>query len=400
MKIFVINAGSSSLKYQVIDMTNETLLVKGNVERIGIAGSFIKQKRADGKQYEVQKDLENHSQALQMVFDAITDKEAGVIKSLDEIKAVGHRVLHGAEDFSESVIVDDEVLRLCDKNTEFGPLHMPANVGCIRSCMALMPGVPQVAVFDTTFHATMEKKAYLYAIPYDLYTNYKIRKYGFHGTSHNFISQEALKYLGNPKAKIITCHLGNGSSIAAVNAGKCVDTSMGFTPLEGLIMGTRSGNIDPAAVEFARKKMDMKAEDVVNFLNKKCGVLGVTNGKTSDFRDLIQMINDGDEQAKLALDMFALRIREYIGAYSVALGGVDAIVFAGGIGENNSLVREMVLEGTQVFGCSIDKEKNKVASTGNIEEITGKDSKVRVLIIPTNEELMIARDTLRLVSQN
>ena len=399
MKIFVVNAGSSSLKYQVMDMDNETMLVKGNVERIGIAGSFIKQKRPDGVTYEVSKDLENHSQALQMVFDAITDEKCGVIKSLDEIGAVGHRVLHGAEDFTESVIVTDEVLKICDKNTEFGPLHMPANVGCIRACIALMPNTPQVAVFDTTFHSTMAKKAYLYAIPYDLYTNYKIRKYGFHGTSHNFISHEAMKYLGNDKAKIITCHLGNGASIAAVDAGVCRDTSMGFTPLEGLVMGTRSGNIDPAAVEFARKKLGLKAEEVVNFLNKKCGVLGIT-GKTSDFRDLAEMIDAGDEQAKLALDMFAWRIREYIGAYSVALGGVDAIVFAGGIGENNAAARELVLEGCEVFGAKIDKEKNKVASTGNIEDVTAKDSKVRILIIPTNEELMIARDTLRLVSQN
>ncbi len=389
MKILVINAGSSSLKYQLIDMTNESVILKGLCERITFAGGKLTQKTFDGRETVIEKDMPSHKEAMQIVLEAMLDKENGALSSVDEISAVGHRVLHSAEDFHESVVIDDEVIAICEKNAELGPLHMPGNIACIKSCREVMPGVPMVAVFDTTFHATMPAKAYMYAIPYEVYEEHKIRKYGFHGTSHKFVSEETGKLLGNKNAKMVICHLGNGSSISAVKDGKCQDTSMGFTPLEGLVMGTRSGDIDPAAVEFLRAKLNLKPEEVVNYLNKKCGILGIS-GFSSDCRDLTAASEEGNERATLALEMLAYRVKKYVGSYIAVLGGVDAIVFTGGIGENSALIRKLVMEDMEYCGAKIDLEKNAVRGTTYINT---EDSKVKVMVVPTNEELSIARET-------
>ncbi len=391
MKILVINAGSSSLKYQLIDMQNESVISKGLCERIGIEGSVLKHK-ANGQEYVFKQDMPDHTAAIKMVLDALVSKDCGVIKSMDEISAVGHRVLHSGEDFHSSVVITDEVIKICEKNAELGPLHMPGNIACIKSCREVMKDVPMVAVFDTTFHATMPPKAYMYGIPYDVYEQYKVRKYGFHGTSHKFVSEETAKILGKKDCKLIICHLGNGSSISAVKNGQCQDTSMGFTPLEGLVMGTRSGDIDPAAVDYMRVKVGLKPEEVVDYLNKKCGMLGIS-GLSSDCRDLTEAAEKGNERAKLALEMVAYRVKKYVGSYAAVLGGVDAIVFTGGIGEHSELIRELVMTDMEYLGVEFDNDAN----WKNAEVLSKPSSKVKVLIVPTNEELSIARETKSLV---
>ena len=396
MKILVINAGSSSLKYQIIDMENESMLCKGVVEKIGIDGSKLKHE-IDNKEMEIEKNLSNHTEALKLVISAITDKEYGVLKDINEIGAVGHRVLHSGEDFSSSIIIDDEVIRICKKNAILGPLHMPANIACIESCKKVMPDTPMVAVFDTVFHSTMPKYAYMYAIPYEDYKKYKIRKYGFHGTSHKYIAGEATKYLGKENSKVIICHLGNGSSLSAVVNGKCVDTSMGLTPLEGVIMGTRSGDIDPSVVEFMVEQKGISVKEALDILNKKSGLLGVAG--VSDFRDLVKNANEGDERANLVLEMFQYRIKKYIGSYYTIMGGLDLIVFTGGIGENSRRARKLIMEGLECLGIEFDFEKNENAKKGKVLELHKDTSKVKIAVIPTNEEIMIARDTLYLVSK-
>jgi acetate kinase len=397
MKILVINAGSSSLKYQLFDMDTEKAIAKGTCERIAIANSFLTHK-VNGKEYIISQEMPTHVDALKLVLKALLNEEYGVIKDVKEIGAVGHRVLHSGEDFTDSVLIDEEVIRICKKNTPLGPLHMPANVGCILSCREVMPNVPEVAVFDTSFHLTMPKYAYLYAIPYQAYRDWKVRKYGFHGTSHRYVSGEAINYLGKSDLKIITCHLGNGASVAAVNNGKCVDTSMGITPLEGLIMGTRSGDIDPAVLEFLMDKTGMTIKEMLNYLNKKSGLLGISE-LSSDSRDLEKAASEGNEKAQLALEMFAYRVRKYIGSYAAAMGGVDAVVFTGGIGENSSSARYRITKDLGFLGIKIDEKLNDNFPHGTIVDLSSKDATVKTLIIPTNEELVIARDTLRLVNK-
>ncbi len=394
MKILVINAGSSSLKYQLINMVDESVILKGVCERITFEGGVLTQKTFDGKELVIKENMPTHKEAMELVLKAMLDEEKGALKSIDEVSAVGHRVLHSAEDFHSSVVIDEEVIKICEKNAELGPLHMPGNIACIKSCMQVMPGVPMVAVFDTTFHATMPQKAFMYGIPYEVYEEHKIRKYGFHGTSHKFVSQETAKLLGNPNAKMVICHLGNGSSISAVKDGKCQVTSMGFTPLEGLVMGTRSGDIDPAAVDYLRVKLGLKPEEVVNYLNKKCGCLGVS-GVSSDLRDLTAAANNGDKRCKLALEMLAYRVKKYVGSYIAVLGGVDAIVFTGGIGEHAPLIRGLVMEGMEFCGAEFDEQKNQEYSSG-IGFLNKETSKVKIIVLPTNEELSIARETKEL----
>lgn len=398
MKVLVINAGSSSLKYQLIDMENEKMILKGLCERITFKGSNLTQKTFDGRETLIEQDMASHKEAMELVLKAMLDPEKGALKSISEISAVGHRVLHSGEDFKNSVVIDDEVIKICEKNAELGPLHMPGNISCIKSCREVMPGVPMVAVFDTTFHATMPDKAYMYAIPFEMYEKYKVRKYGFHGTSHKFVSEEAIKYLGKKNSKLVICHLGNGSSISAVKDGKCQDTSMGFTPLEGLVMGTRSGDIDPAAVEFMRVKAGLKAEEMVNFLNKKCGMLGIS-GESSDMRDCTAKMREGNDRARLAVEMVAYRVKKYVGSYLAVLNGADAIVFTGGIGENAKHIRKMVMDGMEYCGAVLDDDKNQNYDGSGIGEISTKDSKVKILVIPTNEELSIARET-KILTQN
>ncbi|MDE6585213.1 MAG: acetate kinase [Clostridia bacterium] len=398
MKILVVNAGSSSLKYQLIDMETEKVLAKGGCERIGIAGSLLKAKGNGGeKLYNV--DMPDHKKAIKLVLDALLDNEIGVIKSMNEIDAVGHRVVASGEYFKKTTLVTPEVLKTLEEKTfELAPLHNPSAATGLRACMEVMPGTPMALVFDTSFHATMPEKAYLYGIDYDDYKNYGIRKYGAHGTSHKFVSLEAAKYLGKKpeKLKIVTCHLGNGSSITAVDGGKCIDTSMGFTPLAGVLMGTRSGDIDASAVEFLARKKGLSHADAVTYLNKKCGVAGIS-GVSSDFRDLVAGEESGNERCALALDMFAYQVKKYVGAYAAAMGGLDCIVFTAGIGENTPTVREDVCEGLEFLGVEFDAKANNAQNDGSIREISKKRSKVKVLIIPTNEELVIARETAELL---
>jgi acetate kinase len=395
MKILVINAGSSSLKYQLIDVENETLLLKGICERITFSGGALTQTTFDNRRIRIKKDMPSHREAMELVLDAMLDPENGAISSIDEIGAVGHRVLHSGEDFHSSVVIDDRVIEICEKNIDLGPLHMPANIACIKSCREVMKDVPMVAVFDTTFHSTMPQKAYMYAIPYSIYERYKIRRYGFHGTSHKFVSEEIRKILGTEENKVIICHLGNGSSVSAVKNGKCVDTSMGFTPLEGLVMGTRSGDIDPAAVEFIRERLGISGEEVVDFLNKKCGMLGISE-LSSDCRDLTAAADSGNKKARLALEMTAYRVKKYIGSYAAVLNGVDAIVFTGGIGEHSALIRGLVVSGMEYLGVDFDEEKNQNCPDG-VALLTQENSKAKVYVVPTNEELSIARETYELI---
>lgn len=397
LKILVINAGSSSLKYQFIDIEKKEVLAKGICERIGIEGSKISQK-ADGKpEYELVKDMKDHSDAIKMVIDALTSKEYGVISSMSEIDAVGHRVLHGGKYYSASTIVTDDVKKVIRDCFDLGPLHNPANLTGIEACEKAMPGTPQVAVFDTAFGQSMDKKVYTYAIPYEYYEKYAIRRYGFHGISHNFVANRALEVIGldKEKGKVIVCHLGNGSSISASIGGKCVDTSMGLTPLEGLVMGTRSGDVDPAVVQYIANKENKTVDEVLNILNKKSGVLGISK-VSSDFRDLEDAAVNGNEMAKLALDMFIYRVVKYIGAYAAAMNGVDAIVFTAGIGENTVIIRDAVAKSLTYLGVELDE---KINSERRKDErcISTSNSKVKVWVIPTNEELMIAEDTARLV---
>lgn len=398
MKILVINAGSSSLKYQLIDMTDETVLAKGLAERIGIDNSMLSHTPAGKEKVEIKVDIKDHVQAVKMVIDALVHPEYGVIKDISEISAVGHRVVHGGERFSSSVIIDDDVMEAIRANINLAPLHNPANITGIEACKKVMPNTPMVAVFDTAFHQTMPKEAYIYAIPYSAYEKYGIRRYGFHGTSHKYVTLRAAKLLERPieELKMVTCHLGNGSSIAAVKGGKSVDTSMGFTPLEGLPMGTRCGVIDPAIVTFLMEKENMTYQQIDHYLNKESGVLGIS-GVSSDFRDLEAAANEGNERAQLALDIFAYSIKKYIGAYAAAMGGLDCVVFTAGIGENNPYIRQKACEGLEFLGIYIDREKNEYTKKGKEGEISTDDSKVKVLVIPTNEELMIARETLELV---
>ena len=390
MKILVVNAGSSSLKYQLFDMDTESVIVKGGAERIGIPGSVLTQK-ANGKETVIEKDMPNHKVAMQLVLDALVHPEYGVIRSMSEIDAVGHRVLHSGGDFDRSVLLNDEVLKICKKNAELGPLHMPANILGMEACREVMPDTPMALVFDTAFHATMPPHAYLYAIDYDDYKKYKIRRYGFHGTSHKYVSQEAIRYLGVPaeQTKIVTCHLGGGSSISAVLGGKCADTSMGFTPLAGVPMGTRSGDIDPAVLEYLAEKKGYSVADCVTYLNKKSGVAGIS-GVSSDFRDLTKAAAEGNERAALALDVFAYGVKKYI-------GGLDCLVFTAGIGENTWQVRKMICDGMDYLGIRIDEARNEQKNDGSIHDITADGSRVKVLVIPTNEELVIARETKELV---
>lgn len=395
MKILVVNAGSSSLKYQLIEMDNESVLAKGVCERIGQENAVLVHKGS--KEVRIEKPMPTHKEAMQLVLAALVNKEYGVIGSMEEIAAVGHRVLHSGEDFKESVLIkDDEVLKRIEGNIELGPLHMPANVMGIKACKEVMPWAPQVAVFDTTFHSTMPDYAYMYAIRYEDYKKYKIRKYGFHGTSHLYITGEARKIMGADKCRrLVVCHLGNGASVSAVKDGKCIDTSMGLTPLEGLVMGTRSGDLDPAVLEFMMDKTGMNIHEMLNYLNKKSGVDGIS-GVGSDFRDLVKAYDEGNDRARLAIDMFSYRVKKYIGAYAAALNGLDCIVFTGGIGEHTEIVREKVMKDMEYLGVDFDFEKNNHVGRGNVTELSKPDSKVKVYIIPTNEELVIARETLRL----
>ena len=397
MKILVINAGSSSLKYQLFDMEKETVLAKGNCQKIGIKGSFITHKYGSNST-KIEMELKNHDEAMQKVLSLLTSGEFGVIKSLNEISAVGHRVLHGGEIYKDSVLVTDEVMKNLEALKPLGPLHMPANISGIVACQKILPSAPQVAVFDTAFHANMPKEAFLYAIPYEAYEDWRIRRYGFHGTSHKFVSGEAAKLLGKDlkDAKIITVHLGNGSSVAAVSGGHSIDTSMGFTPLEGLIMGTRSGDVDASVVSFIAEKLDLKGDEIAQYFNKKCGALGIS-GVSSDMMDINEASENGNERAKLVVPMMAHRIKKYIGAYAALLNGVDAIVFTGGIGENQADLRELSLSNMEYLGVEFDKEKNNNLPRGTVEEISKPNSRVKVFRIPTDEELVIARDTLNLI---
>ena len=396
MNILVINCGSSSLKYQLINSESEEVLAKGLCERIGIDGSAIVHQPAGGDKVSTQVDMPNHTAAVKLVIEKLTDSQVGVIKSLDEIGAVGHRIVHGGEKFATSVVLNDVVIAAIEQCNDLAPLHNPANLIGINSCKEIMPNVPMVGVFDTAFHQTMPKKAYLYGLPLSYYEDYKVRRYGFHGTSHDFVSKRAAQVLGKDvkDLKIIVCHLGNGASVSAVKYGESVDTSMGLTPLEGLIMGTRSGDLDPAIITFIAEKEGISAAQVIDICNKKSGVFGLSDGVSSDFRDLSAASAEGNEAAKTALETYAYRVGKYIGAYAAAMNGVDAIVFTAGVGENDIKVREAIGQYIGFLGTNIDPEKNKIRGEEGI--ISGADAKVTVMVVPTNEELAIARETVRL----
>ena len=398
MNILVINCGSSSLKYQLINMENEGVLAKGLVERIGIEGSKVKHETIGKEEVIIEEPMSDHRKALELVLDALINPNYGAIKSMDEIGAVGHRVVHGGESFASSVIIDDKVMEAINDCIDLAPLHNPPNIMGIEACQELMPKTPMVAVFDTAFHQTIPASNYIYPLPYELYEKYGIRKYGFHGTSHKYVSLKAAEMLGKDikDLNIITCHLGNGASVCAVKGGKSIDTSMGFTPLEGLAMGTRSGNVDPAIIPFVMEKEGLSLDEVNNLLNKKSGVLGIS-GVSSDFRDIEEAMEEGNERAKLALEVFTNKVKKYIGAYAALMCNVDALVFTAGIGENSISIREQICEGLECIDIKIDKELNKVRGK---ETIVSKDlTSTAILVIPTNEELMIARDTLELVQK-
>jgi len=396
MKVFVINCGSSSLKYQLIDMENENVIAKGLAERIGIEGSRIKHKATGEKDVVIEKPMDNHKIVLEIILNTLVDPIHGSLKSMNEIDAVGHRVVHGGEKFASSVIIDEDVMNAIKDCVDLAPLHNPPNIMGIEACKDLMPNTPMVAVFDTAFHQTMPKISYIYPMPYELYEKYAIRRYGFHGTSHKYVSNRAAEILGKDvkDLNIITCHLGNGASVTGINRGKSIETSMGFTPLEGLAMGTRCGDIDPAIISFIMDKENLDINQVNDLLNKKSGVLGIS-GVSSDFRDIEDAAAEGNERAQLALDIFNSRVKKYIGAYTACLGGIDAIVFTAGLGENSPETREAVCQGLEYLNLKIDTDKNKVRGKETI--ISTDDSKVKVLVVPTNEELMIARDTKELI---
>lgn len=397
MNILVINCGSSSLKYQLIDSESEKVLAKGLCERIGIDASSIIHQPADREKWKKEVDMPDHTAAVKLVIETLTDKEVGVIHSLDEIDAVGHRIVHGGERFASSVIITEEVQRQVEECNDLAPLHNPANLIGIRSCKEVMPAVPMAGVFDTAFHQTMPKKAYMYGLPYEYYENYKVRRYGFHGTSHDFVSGRAAEILGKDRKelKIIVCHLGNGASVSAVKNGQSVDTSMGLTPLEGLIMGTRSGDIDPAIISFIGKKENISAEEVIDICNKKSGVLGLSGGFSSDFRDLAEAAEEGNESAQTALETYAYRVGKYIGAYAAAMNGVDVIAFTAGAGENNAQVRKLIGQYIEFLGTNIDEEKNKLRGKEVI--LSDEGARVVTMVVPTDEELAIARETVRLI---
>lgn len=396
MKILIINTGSSSLKYQLIDMTNETILAKGLCDRIGIDNSFLKHTKTGSDPVVLEKDLINHKVAIKEVINTLTDKKLGVISDMSEISAVGHRVVHGGEKFHDSTLIDEKVMKAIRDCIELAPLHNPPNIIGIEACQNIMPNTPMVAVFDTAFHQTMPKYAFLYALPYEIYEKYGVRKYGFHGTSHKYVVQRAAAMLNKPleELKLISCHLGNGASVCAVKHGKSVETSMGFTPLAGLAMGTRSGTLDPAVIKFLAEKEKMSLKDIDDYLNKKSGVLGIS-GVSSDFRDIEAAADSGNDRAGLAIDIFCYRVKKYIGEYAAVMGGLDAVIFTAGIGENNGLVRKKSVSDMEYMGIKIDLDKNTIR--GKELDISTPDAKVRTLVIPTNEELAIARETLRLV---
>ena len=400
MKVLVVNAGSSSMKYQLFDTSSESVLAKGNCERIGIAGSRIIHKSTGKDEYVKEHSLPDHSAAMNLVVETLLDKTAGCISSVNEIEAIGHRVVHGGPYFAESVLLTDEVLSLLEKCVSYAPLHTPAHIMGIKGCKDAMPDIPEVLVFDTAFHQTMSKEVYMYGISYDMYEEYGIRRYGAHGTSHRYVSGEMIKLMGGNTegTKIITCHIGNGSSITAVKNGKCIDTSMGFTPLDGIMMGTRCGAIDPAIVPFIMEKKGLTASEVDSYLNKKCGLDGIS-GVGSDSRDVERAMNEGNERAKLAFDMLCYQIKKYIGAYSAAMGGVNAIVFTAGIGEHAPYIRENSLSGLEYLGVKLDKERNTFGHSDTPVKLSADDSKVLVYMIPTNEELVIARDTAKIASE-
>ena len=397
MKVLVINCGSSSLKYQLIDSETEVALAVGLCERIGIDGR-LNHTPNGGEKVVIEQAMPDHEVAIRMVLDALTNENYGVIKNLDEIDAIGHRLVHGGEKFTKSVIIDDEVIAGVEECSPLAPLHNPANLIGVRACQAIMPGVPNIGVFDTAFHQTMEPVAYMYGLPYEYYEKYKVRRYGFHGTSHRYVTGRALELLGNPNAKVITCHLGNGSSVSCSKAGKCVDTSMGLTPLEGLPMGTRCGSIDPAIMPFLMDKTGMTAKEMDTYMNKKSGMLGIS-GISSDFRDLGAAAEKGDERAKLALDMFVYAVKKYIGSYAAALNGADAIVFTAGVGENDREVRRDILKDMEYMGIVADFDYNMTCPRGEEVCISKPESKVKIFVIPTDEEMTIARDTARLVTK-
>lgn len=397
-KVLVINTGSSSLKYQLIDMKDEAVLAKGLCDRIGIDNSFIKHTKTGTETVIIDIDMPSHKAAIKEVVKVLADPKTGVISDMSDITAVGHRVVHGGEKFHESVIIDEDVMKAIRDCVELAPLHNPPNIIGIEACQHIMPDTPMVAVFDTAFHQTLPRYAYLYALPYEIYEKHGIRKYGFHGTSHKYVSERAAAMLGKPisELKLITCHLGNGASVCAVKNGKSVETSMGFTPLDGLAMGTRCGTVDPAVVKFLMENEKMSPKEIDEYLNKKSGVLGIS-GVSSDFRDIDAAIEEGNERAQLAIDIFCYRVKKYIGAYAAVMNGVDAVIFTAGIGENNAVVRKNITDGLDYFGIKIDPEKNTVR--GKEMDISTPDARVRTLVIPTNEELAIARETMRLTSK-
>ena len=398
MKILVLNCGSSSIKYKLFDMTSGEVMAQGGIEKIGLPGAFLKLTDKEGKKVVIERESPGHQQGIEFILSVLTDATYGCIKDYKEIDAVGHRLVHGGEKFTKSVIIDDEVIAGVEECSPLAPLHNPANLIGVRACQAIMPGVPNIGVFDTAFHQTMEPVAYMYGLPYEYYEKYKVRRYGFHGTSHSFVSKETIKFANlDPKtAKVIVCHLGNGASISASIGGKCVDTSMGLTPLEGLIMGTRSGDLDPAILEFLCNHENLTISEMLNILNKKSGVLGMSGGISSDFRDLNAAANDGNEIAKVTLEAYAYRVAKYIGAYTAAMNGVDAITFTAGVGENAAWLRPMVAKYLGYLGVELDEAASEKAC-GVEGIISTPESKVKLCVIPTNEELAIARETLALV---
>ncbi|MBO5157511.1 MAG: acetate kinase [Prevotella sp.] len=397
MKILVLNCGSSSIKYALYNMDDKSVMTSGGAERVGLDGAFVKVKLANGEKKQIMHDIPEHTEGVKFIFSLLTDPEIGVIKDLKEIDAVGHRMVHGGEKFNQSVVLTDEVLKTFEECSDLAPLHNPANLKGVNAVKELMPGLPQVGVFDTAFHQTMPDYAYMYAIPYELYEKYGIRRYGFHGTSHRYVSKRACEFLGvnYDDQHIITCHIGNGGSVAAVKHGKCIDTSMGLTPLEGVMMGTRSGDIDGGAVAFIQKKLGLDADGISNLLNKKSGVQGIT-GISSDMREIDAAAENGDKKAVLALEMYNYRIKKYVGAYAAAMGGADIIVFTAGVGENQASMRAAVCENMEWMGIKLDEEKN--AKVRGVEAIIStEDSPVTVVVIPTDEELVIATDTMSLL---